>query len=55
MVDIVRMGRLTALTKPNGGIRGIVSGDVARRLVSKTIAQQVSEAVEAGTAPFQYS
>ena len=29
---IVRMGRLTALTKPNGGIRDIVSGDVVRRM-----------------------
>ena len=32
-----------------------MSGDVVRRLVSRTIAQQVSEAVEAGTAPFQYT
>ena len=55
VVEIVRMGRLTALTKPNGGIRGIVSGDVVRRLVSRTIAQQVSEVVEAGTAPFRHA
>ena len=53
MVEIVRMGRLTAFTKPNRGIRGIVSGDVVRRLVSRTIAQQVSEVVK--TAPFQYA
>ena len=52
-VEIGRMGRLTALKKPNGRIRGIVSGEVVRRLVSRTIAQQVSKAVEAGTAPFQ--
>ena len=38
VVEIVRMCRLTALTKPIGGIRGIVSGDVIRRLVSRTIA-----------------
>ena len=55
VVEIVRMSRLTALTKPNGGIRGIVSGDVVRRLVSRTIAQQVGEVVEAGTAPVQYA
>ena len=46
VVETVRMGRLPALTKPNGGIRGIVSGDVVRRLVSRTIAQQVGEVVE---------
>ena len=53
VVEIGRMGRLTALRKPNGRIGGIVSGEVVRRLVSRTIAQQVSKAVEAGTAPFQ--
>ena len=26
VVDIVRMGRLTALSKPDGGVRGIVAG-----------------------------
>ena len=53
--DVVEIGRgrWTALKKPNGRIRGIVSGEVVRRLVSRTIAQQVSKAVEAGTAPFQ--
>ena len=34
--DIVRIGRLTALQKPSGGVRGI----------AWTIAQQLSEAVE---------
>ena len=46
VVEIGRIGRM-------GRIRGIVSGEVVRRLVSRTIAQQVSKAVEAGTAPFQ--
>ena len=35
---MVRSGRLTALSKPDGGVRGIVSGDVIRRLVARTIA-----------------
>ena len=44
---------MTALQKPSGGVRGIVVGDTFRRLVARTIAQQVSEAVEVATAPFQ--
>ena len=34
---------------------GIVAGDVIRRLVARTISQQLSQAVEAATAPFQYA
>ena len=36
----IRLGRLTALQKPNGGVRGIVSGDIVRRLVARTMSQQ---------------
>ena len=28
ILDIIRLGRVTALQKPDGGIRGIVVGDV---------------------------
>ena len=49
------MGRLTALSKPDGGVRGIVVGDILRRLVARTIAKQVSKQAEAATAPFQYA
>ena len=49
------MGRLTALQKPNGGVRGIVSGDVVRRLVARTIAQQLTPAEQRATSPFQYA
>ena len=52
---VVRLGRLTALRKPDGGVRGIVVGDVLRRLVARTIAQQIADQVEAATAPFQYA
>ena len=55
VVDAIRLGRLTALQKPNGGVRGIVVGDIIRRLVARTIAQQLSSAVEQVTAPFQYA
>ena len=33
-------GALTAIPKPAGGIRGIVAGEVMKRLVSKTLAKQ---------------
>ena len=54
-VDAVRLGRMTAFQKPDCGVRGIVAGDVLRRLVSRTIAQQIMPAVERFTSPFQYA
>ena len=50
-----RLGRLTALGKPDGGVGGIVVGDIVRRLVARTIAKQVAKKAEAATAPFQYA
>ena len=55
VVDLVRLGRLTALTKPDGGVRGIVAGDVVRRLVARTMSQQWGPAVERATSPYQYA
>ena len=55
VVDVVRLGRMTALQKPDGGVRGIVVGDVLRRLVGRTMAQQLMPEVERFTAPFQYA
>ena len=40
-VQAVRLGRLTALQKAGDGVRGIVAGDVIRRLTSRTMAQQL--------------
>ena len=51
----IRLGRLTALQKPSGGVRGIVAGDIMRRLVARTMSHQLSKAVESATAPFQYA
>ena len=48
-------GTIDALQKPNGGVRGIVAGDVFRRLVARTIAQQLGPAIERATSPFQYA
>ena len=53
-LQVLRLGRLTALNKPDGGVRGIVVSDVLRRLVARTIAGQCSLAAEGATAPFQY-
>ena len=55
IVSAIRSGRSTALQKPDGGIRGIVVGDVFRRLVARTLAQQFGPQVECATHPFQYA
>ena len=55
ILEQVRLGRMTALSKPDGGVRGIVVGNIFRRLVARTIAKQVAEKVEAATAPFQHA
>ena len=47
--------RFTALRKPNGVVRGFVVGDVIRRVVARTLAQQLGPAVEGATAPFLYA
>ena len=44
---------MTALRKKDGGVRGIVVGEVIRRLVARTVAQQLGPAVEAASSPFQ--
>ena len=55
MLGALRLGRLTALRRPNGGVRGIVAGDILRRLVARTMAQQYAVRVEKATSPFQYA
>ena len=51
----VRLGRITTLQQPDGGVRGIVVSDFLRRAVARTMAHQVSKEVEEATAPFQYA
>ena len=48
-------GRITALEKPDGGIRGIVVGEIFRRVAARTIAQQYAAKAEVATAPHQYA
>ena len=52
ILTALRMGRVTA---PNGSVRGIVASDVFRRLVARTMAQQLGPAIERATSPFQYA
>ena len=55
VLEAIRLGRMSALQKPGGGVRGIVVGDILRRLVAKTLAQEISHHIEAATSPFQYA
>ena len=55
IVDVIRLDRITALQKPSGGVRGIVVCDILARLVARTVAQQMSDVVEAAIAPYQYA
>ena len=55
ILEGVRVGRMTALQKPDGGVPGIVVGDVMRRLVARTLTQQFGPQAEAATHPFQYA
>ena len=45
----------TALRKPNGGVRGIATGDVFRRLVSRALAKAFSGELDEATRPFQFA
>ena len=47
--------RLTALAKPDGGVRGIATGCSLRRLVARTLAKQFAKDFETECAPFQYA
>ena len=47
----LRLGRMVALTKPAGGVRALVMGDVFRRLVARTLAQQFGEQFRQACAP----
>ena len=52
---IVALSRLTALRKTNGGVRGIATGDVFRRLVSRALARAFSGELDEATRPFQFA
>ena len=47
----MRLGRITALRRQDGGVRGIVVGDVLRWLVVRTMAKLIAEEVEGHSTP----
>ena len=55
VVDVLRLERITALQEPSGCMRGIVAGDIIRRLVGGAVAQQTGPAVQRANSPFQYA
>ena len=54
-LQVLRLGRVTALKKPDGGVGGIAVSNVLRRLVARTMAKQCALSAEKATAPFQYA
>jgi hypothetical protein len=46
---------MVALQKPNGRARGIIIGDVLRRLISRSLAQTYAEAIHTACSPHQFA
>ena len=55
VMQALRMGRMTALKREDGKVRGIVAGSVIRRLVCKSVAAKFSQEFLDRTAPFQFA
>ena len=55
VVPAIMGARLTALAKPDGGVRGSATGSSVRRLVARTLAKQLTKVFELECAPFQYA
>ena len=53
--NALSMSRLTVLRKPAGGVRGIATGDVFRRLVSRTLVQAFAHVFDEATRHFQFA
>ena len=49
------LARMTALQKPDGGVRGIATGDVFRRLVSRALAKTWASTFDDATRPYQHA
>ena len=49
------LARMTALQTPDGGVRGIATGDVFRRLVSRALAKTWASTLNEATRPYQHA
>ena len=49
------LGRLVALSKPNGRVRGVVVGDLLRRVVARSLAQHHAHTFQQACSPHQYA
>ena len=55
VADTLTSGKMVALQKEDGGVRGLVAGETLRRLVARTLAQQYGKELEAACFPFQFA
>ena len=54
-ITALTMARLTAVTKKDGGVRGIATGCSLRCLTARTLAKQFAKDFESECAPFQFA
>lgn len=55
ILAVLTRGRLTALAKPGGGVRGITTGEALRRLTSRVLARRFAPIFDEATRPYQYA
>ena len=55
ILEGMRLGRMVALRKPDGRVRGLVMSDVFRRIVARTMAQQLADDLDEACFPHQYA
>ena len=55
IMQALRLGRMTALQKGDGRVRGIVAGSVLRRVVCRAVARQYGGVFRKATAPYQFA
>ena len=54
IIKALRLGKMTALRKTASKVRGLNAGETLRRLVAKTLAQQLGKEFEAAIAPYNF-
>ena len=53
--QVLGLGRIVALQKPNGRVRGIVVGDLLRRMVARCLAQTYATPIHQACQPHQFA